>query len=177
SIVPHAGDSRQRAPDDQAETKADAARLTVDHIPELFRVFLQAEDGIRASQYPWFVVEMAAVRACRVVQAQAAHSPGRPETRVPSIPPKVAPQAAPPSRASEAGPASAPRTEQPQPVREATPSPSVRQEPVSLDWEAVVARVLAERPNIGAFLEDSGLVGTAGGVVTVGFPASARYRM
>ena len=176
-IVPDAGDLIELGPEEQAEIKADAARLTVDHIQELFRVFLQAEDGIRASQYPWFVVEMAAVRACRVVQAQAAHSPGRPETRVPSIPPKVAPQAAPPSRASESGPTSAPRTEQPQPVREATPSPSARQEPVSLDWEAVVARVLAERPNIGAFLEDSGLVGTAGDLVTVGFPASAGTAM
>src|SRR5438128_370607 len=176
-IVPDAGDLIELGPEEQAEIKADAARLTVDHIQELFRVFLQAEDGIRASQYPWFVVEMAAVRACRVVQAQAAHSPGRPETRVPSIPPKVAPQAAPPSRASESGSTSAPRTEQPQPVREATPSPSAREEPVDLDWEAVVARVLAERPNIGAFLEESGLVSAAGDLVTVGFPASAGTAM
>src|SRR5437870_6455648 len=154
-IVPDAGDLIELGPEEQAEIKADAARLTVDHIQELFRVFLQAEDGIRASQYPWFVVEMAAVRACRVVQAQAA----------------------PPSRASESGPTSAPRTEQSQPIHEATPPPSARQEPVSLDWEAVVARVLAERPNIGAFLEDSGLVGTAGDLVTVGFPASAGTAM
>src|SRR5438132_3337809 len=176
-IVPDAGDLIELGPEEQAEIKADAARLTVDHIQELFRIFLQAEDGIRASQYPWFVVEMAAVRACRVGQAQAAPSPARPETRVAPVPPKVAPQAAPPSRASESGPASAPRPEQPQPIREATPSPSARQEPVNLDWEAVVARVLAERPNIGAFLEDSGLVGTAGDLVTVGFPASAGTAM
>src|SRR5438093_1450270 len=102
-IVPDAGDLIELGPEEQAEIKADAARLTMDHIQELFRIFLQAEDGIRASQYPWFVVEMAAVRACRVVQAQAAHSPRRPETRVPSVPPKVAPQTAPPSRASESG--------------------------------------------------------------------------
>src|SRR2546425_202849 len=96
--------------DEQAEIKADAARLTVEHIQELFRVFLQAEDGIRASQYPWFVVEMAAVRASRVGQEQAAPAPARPETKV--VP-----------AASEPGPASAPRTERPQPIREATPPP------------------------------------------------------
>src|SRR5438132_4008358 len=180
-IVPNGGDLIELGPDEQAEIKADAARLTVDHIQELFRVFLQAEDAIRGSQYPWFVVEMAAVRACRVGQAQAA--PARPETRVAPVPPKVAPQAAPPSRASEPGPASAPRTEQPQPperpqpIREATPSPSAQQEPVNLDWEAVVARILAERPNIGAFLEDSGLVGAADDLVTIGFPASAGTAM
>src|SRR5437879_5788139 len=152
-IVPDAGDLIELGPEEQAEIKADAARLTVDHIQELFRVFLQAEDGIRASQYPWFVVEMAAVRACRVGQAQAA--PARPETRVAPVPPKVAPQAAPPSRASEPGPASAPRTEQPQPIREATPSPSARQEPGKLDWEAGVGRGRAERPNTGPRTADA----------------------
>jgi len=163
--VPNAGDLIELGPDEQAEIKADAARLTVDHIQELFRIFLQAEDGIRASQYPWFVVEMAAVRACRVGQEQA-----------PPVPSKVAPQAAPLTRASESGPASAPRTERPQPIHEAPP-PSAPQEPVNLDWEAVVARVLAERPNIGAFLEESGLVGVAGDLVTVGFPAAAGTSM
>src|SRR2546422_785366 len=159
-IVPDAGDLIELGPDEQAEIKADAARLTVEHIQELFRVFLQAEDGIRASQYPWFVVEMAAVRASRVGQEQAVPSPTRPETKVVS-------------KASEPGPASAPRAERPQPVREATPPPPTRPEPVNLDWEAVVARILAERPNVGAFLEESGLVGVAGDLVTVGFPAAA----
>jgi DNA polymerase-3 subunit gamma/tau len=175
-IVPDAGDLIELGPDEQAEIKADAARLTVDHIQELFRIFLQAEDGIRASQYPWFVVEMAAVRACRIGQEQATPSPARPETKVAPAPSKVAPQAAPVSKASEPGPASAPRTERPEPLHEAPP-PSARQEPVNLDWEAVVARVLAERPNIGAFLEESGLVGVAGDLVTVGFPAAAGTSM
>src|SRR3989442_1294035 len=173
-IVPDAGDLIELGPDEQAEIKADAARLTLEHIQELFRVFLQAEDGIRASQYPWFVVEMAAVRASRVGQEQTAPSPARLETKVAPAPPKVAPQAAPLAKASEPGPASAPRAERPQPVREATPPPPpARPESVNLDWEAVVARILAERPNVGAFLEDSGLVSVAGDLATVGFPAAA----
>jgi DNA polymerase III subunit gamma/tau len=164
-IVPDAGDLIELGPDEQGEIKADAARLTVDHIQDMFRIFLQAEDGIRASQYPWFVVEMAAVRACRVGQEQAPPAPPRSETKV--------------ARAgSESGPASAPGSERPQPkpIHE-VPPPSARQEPVNLDWEAVVARVLAERPNIGAFLEESGLVGVAGDLVTVGFPAAAGTSM
>ncbi len=44
-------------------------------------------------------------------------------------------------------------------------------------WEDVVARVQAERPNIGAFLEDSAMVGVAGDVVTIGFPSSAGVSM
>src|SRR2546428_10565022 len=172
-IVPDAGDLIELGPEEQAEIKADAARLTVDHIQELFRVFLQAEDGIRASQYPWFVVEMAAVRACRIGQEQAAPSPARPEAKIAPAPPKVAPQAAPLSKEGEPGPASAPRAERPQPVREATPPPPARPEPVNLDWEAVVARILAEWPNIGAFLEESGLVGVAGGPGAGGFSPAA----
>ena len=120
---------------------------------------------------------MAAVRASRVGQEQATPSPTRPEAKVAPPPPKLAPQAAPLSKASEPGPASAPRAERPQPVREATPLPPARQESVNLDWEAVVARILAERPNIGAFLEESGLVSAAGDLVTVGFPASAGTAM
>src|SRR5881628_2450844 len=163
-IVPDAGDLIELGPDEQAEIKADAARLTVEHIQELFRVFLQAEDGIRASQYPWFVVEMAAVRASRVGQEQATPAPARPETKV--VP-----------KASEPGPASAPQAERPQPIREAPPLSPVRPESVNLDWEAVVARILAERPNIGAFLEESGLVSVAGDLATVGFPAAAGTAM
>ena len=50
-------------------------------------------------------------------------------------------------------------------------------ESAMLDWVAVVTRVQAERPNIGAFLEESALVGSSGDVVTIGFPASASAAM
>jgi len=50
-------------------------------------------------------------------------------------------------------------------------------ESATLDWVAVVARVQAERPNIGAFLEESALVNFSGDVVTIGFLASASAAM
>ena len=40
-----------------------------------------------------------------------------------------------------------------------------------------MTRVQAERPNIGAFLEQSTLVGIAGDMVTIGFAASAGMSM
>ena len=46
-----------------------------------------------------------------------------------------------------------------------------------LVWEDVVTRVQAERPNIGAFLENSTLVGVVGDMITIGFPASAGVSM
>src|SRR5207247_5035801 len=121
-----------------------------------------------ARESPCFGGEMAAGPASRVGQEQTAPPPARPEAKVAPAPPKVAPQAAPLSKASEPGSASAPRAERPQPVREAPPLPPVRPESVNLDWEAVVARILAERPNIGAFLEESGRAGVPGDPVAVG---------
>ena len=48
---------------------------------------------------------------------------------------------------------------------------------MALDWVAVVTRVQAERPNIGAFLEESALVSVAGDLATIGFPASSSAAM
>jgi hypothetical protein len=50
-------------------------------------------------------------------------------------------------------------------------------ESAALDWVAVVTRVQVERPNIGAFLEESALVSFSGDVATIGFPASASAAM
>ena len=48
---------------------------------------------------------------------------------------------------------------------------------MTLDWIAVVTRVQTERPNIGAFLEESALMSFSGDVVTIGFPASSGAAM
>ncbi len=166
-VVAEADDLIGLGPDEQAEIKADAARLSLDHIQELFRVFLEAEDGIRTSQHPWYVVEMAVVRACRVGSEQSGAPPARPDAKGGRAAPP-APKAAPPRAAP-------PPAERPQASER--PPQAGSSEPVALVWEDVVARVQAERPNIGAFLEDSALVGIAGDVVTVGYPASAGVSM
>jgi DNA polymerase-3 subunit gamma/tau len=173
-VVADADDLIELGPEEQAEIKADAGRLSLDHIQELFRVFLEAEDGIRASQHPWYVVEMAVVRACRVGSEQAGMPPARPAA--PPAPKAAVPQAAPPP------PAPAERMRSPKRSPQAgqavvPPAQAGSSEPVALVWEDVVTRVQAERPNIGAFLENSTLVGIAGDVVTIGFPASAGVSM
>lgn len=169
-VVADADDLIELGPEEQAEIKADAGRLSLDHIQELFRVFLEAEDGIRTSQHPWYVVEMAVVRACRVGSEQA----GTPSPRPDAKGGRAAPQAAspapaertrPPERSPQAGQAAVSQTQ------------AGSSEPVALVWEDVVARVQAERPNIGAFLENSTLVGIVGDMVTIGFPASAGVSM
>jgi DNA polymerase-3 subunit gamma/tau len=161
-VVAEADDLIELGPEEQAEVKADAARLSLEHIQELFRIFLEAEDGIRTSQHPWYVVEMAVVRACRVGSEQAGAPPARPDAKSGRAAPPVPTSVTPPT-------ASVTPT--------APPTAAVASEPVALAWDEVVARVQAERPNIGAFLEDSALVGIADDVVTVGFPPSAGVSM
>ncbi len=189
-VVADADDLIELGPEEQAEIKADAGRLSLDHIQELFRVFLEAEDGIRTSQHPWYVVEMAVVKACRVGSEQAGMPPARQDAKAQTHQTKATPQAArpaappapktappptvPPPQAVQAKPAarSTQAAQEPVPLTQAGSS-----EPVALVWEDVVTRVQAERPNIGAFLENSTLVGIVGDMVTIGFPASAGVSM
>jgi len=191
-VVAAADDLIEVGQEEQAEIKADAGRLSLDHIQDLFRVFLEAEDGIRTSQHPWYVVEMAVVRACRVGGEQAGAPPSRPDVRAaapqtqartvpqpakpaaPPAPKAAPPPAVPPPQVERAKPAE----RSPKPDAAAASSPQAgSSEPVALVWDDVVARVQAERPNIGAFLEESALVGIAGDMVTIGFPASADASM
>ena len=189
-VVAEADDLIELGPEEQADIKADAGRLSLDHIQELFRVFLEAEDGIRTSQHPWYVVEMAVVRACRVGSEKAGTPPARPDARAPAPQAKAGPQparsAAPPAPQAAPPPvAPSPQVERSQPAERspqagataAPPAQAGSSEPIALVWEDVVARVQAERPNIGAFLEHSTLVGIAGDVVTIGFPVSAGVSM
>ncbi|HJU05627.1 MAG TPA: hypothetical protein VJ692_10795, partial [Nitrospiraceae bacterium] len=54
------------ADEDLRQIVADAKGLTADQLQELFRIFSQAEDAIRASPHPRFMLEAAAVRATRL---------------------------------------------------------------------------------------------------------------
>jgi len=165
-IVADADDLIELAPEEQAETRADAARLTLEHVQELLRIFMQAEEGLRTSQHPWFVVELALVRACRMGNEKSAVPKARASMAASFSEPRVAP-------AESSQPA-----ECPQPMNKASArSPASDSDPVVLDWEAVVSRVCTERPNVGAFLEDAALVDMEGDVVTLGFPASAGASM
>jgi DNA polymerase-3 subunit gamma/tau len=191
-IVADADDLIDLSSEEQAEIRADAARLQIEQVQELLRIFLQAEEGLRASQHPWFVLEMAIIRAGRLGTDKGGVSPppAKPGTRAMArpAPPAAAPQPVRPTLQRQAPAAESP-SEQPQPTershsaepltpaRESPLSPTRDPKPVALDWEAVVSRVHAERPNLGAYLEDAALVGVEDEVVTIGYPASAGASM
>ena len=200
-LVPNNDDLIELAPEELAETKTDAERLSIEQVQELFQLFTQAEEGLRATQHPWFLMEMAVVRASRVgVQATAgglkaspgtatasAPQPARPLPSSPegqSVRTRMTPSNSPPGPVSQragsdlpsAHGSKGPSSER---ANDKAPSPAAAAstESVEWSWEAVVERLHRDRPNIAAFLEDTALVGFEQDVVTIGYPPSAGAAM
>lgn len=171
---------------------ADAGRLTPEQLQELLAIFAQAEDALRLTAHPRFVLEMASVRATRLliprdrtVAATPAPSTTQDPTSVPtSVPPKGGTSSASPAPRSVA---SAPRPVAPTISKSVgTGSAPIVQaqetKPVSdgaaadgsgFRWEAVQDEVTAAFPNIAPFLEAGRFIGIEGEVVTIGFAKSA----
>ena len=58
--------------EDIRQVMADAKAFSADQLQDLFRIFSQAEDALRVSAHPRFVLEVAAVKATRLLLAPAA---------------------------------------------------------------------------------------------------------
>ena len=183
--------------DDLAQFVADKASLTPEHIQQLFALFTQAEDALRFSAHPRFVLETAAVKATRLLrpgtaaieQPARAVSQGGPAqsgtVRSEKTPPSARPAGVsaptrsaspPPAPVSAAVPGSPP---QPSPVIRtplgASPPAAARTSPavVTLNWEQFQEQVGQSFPNIAPFLEMGRFLGIEGNVVTIGFTKQA----
>jgi DNA polymerase-3 subunit gamma/tau len=98
--------------EDIRQVMADAKAFSADQLQDLFRIFSQAEDALRVSAHPRFVLEVAAVKATRLLLAPA-QDPSASAIPSPSPGPGVASA---PTRApagSSAPPVAQPRTGQP----------------------------------------------------------------
>ncbi len=204
SVVPAAQDLRSliEAPeDDVRQIVTDAKAFTVEQVQDLFRILSHAEDALRLSAHPRFVLESAAIRATRLLAAgtpaaaspaatnqaprqtvpQAAPAPSRPAVgsnqTVPARPAtqsaSVPPPARPPATPQKPAPMSPKPAIQATGAKppQATPAPALP--PIQLNWEQVVEHVSGRHPNIGAFLEQGTLLGIDGNQLTIGYPANA----
>lgn len=183
--------------DDLAQLAADKASLTPEQIQQLFALFTQAEDVLRFSVHPRFVLETAAVKATRLLRQESSgtEQPARtvaaggpapsgtvrsdktpPSTRPAGVP--TPPRSASPSRPApvQAGAAGAPPQPPPRPAAPGgAPTAVVRTSPaaVTLNWEQFQEDVGQNFPNVAPFLEMGRLVGIEGNVVTIGFTKQA----
>ena len=186
--------------DDLAQLAADKGSLTPEYIQQLFALFTQAEDALRFSAHPRFVLETAAVKATRLLrkEAVALEQPARAASSGPTQPAAVRSEKTPTSR--PAGAPTPPRSTAP-PVAMPTPrpapggaaantiqppSPESAKRPVGapttetrppqaviLDWERLQEEVGHSFPNIAPFLEMGRLVAIEGNAVTIGFGKQA----
>ena len=75
AVVPSLGEVKglvEGSDEDIRQLKTDATRVTPEQLQEALRIFAQAEDALRASVHPRFVLEAAAVRATRLAVGRGA---------------------------------------------------------------------------------------------------------
>jgi DNA polymerase III subunit gamma/tau len=200
-VVPAAQELRSliEAPEeDVRQIVADAKAFTVEQAHELFRILSQAEDALRLSAHPRFVLESAAIRAARLLTpgtsvpaapAMAGPTPPRQTTTpaapaAPSRPPsgysptapakpmtqtRPAPSSLPPSSIASPKPAPPKPPAQPANTKPVQAAPP----PLQLNWEQVVEHVSGRHPNIGVFLEMGTLLGIEGDQLTIGYQSNA----
>jgi DNA polymerase-3 subunit gamma/tau len=174
--------------EDLMQLATDAKTLTPEQLQELMAIFTQAEDSLRFSAHPRFVMETAAIRATRLVP-QRDSGPARPlqPASAPSNSRSAAPSPA--SKAKTAGSSNANPEGQSAPIPSsdpsrateiksapaaplaATPQPANRR--TTLNWDAVQDQVAASLPNIAPFLEAGRFIGMEGNLVTIGFAKQA----
>ncbi len=183
--------------EDLNQLSSDAKTVTPEQIQELLAIFIQAEDSLRFSTHPRFVMETAAVRATRLLRPRPSDSLSPQQVSPsPSHKPLGAPEghkntpSASPTRTQTSQPPPAPKAEKierpvpspdpsPKPIVEstaaapATESALISPQPSTLRWELVQEEIAASYPNIAPFLEAGRFVGLEGGVVTIGFAKQA----
>ena len=183
--------------EDLAQMAADARSFSPELLQELFAIFTQAEDSLRLSAHPRFVLETAAVRATRLLRRADGKSPQAVQPAQTTRPPQsapvrtgqpVSPTPAPtpqmPSRSSVAGNTAPPQGLSTNPpnvrspgtageVKASMPVASLPTDDgrlaVTLNWEQVQEEVANASSRIAAFLERGRFMGVNGHVVTIGF--------
>ena len=178
--------------EDLAQMAADARSFSPEPLQELFAIFTQAEDSLRLSTHPRFVLETAAVRATRLQRRADGKSPQAVQPTQTTRPPQSAPvrtgQPVSQARSADPTPSLPPRPPQSMALAPTAPMPSrssagevkesmpmascpidERRVAVMLNWEQVQEEVANASSRIAAFLERGRFVGVDGHVVTIGF--------
>ncbi|MGH7147623.1 MAG: DNA polymerase III subunit gamma/tau [Nitrospiraceae bacterium] len=114
--------------EDLAQMAADARSFSPEPLQELFVIFTQAEDSLRLSAHPRFVLETAAVRATRLLRRADEKSPQEVQSTQTTRPPQPAPvrtgQPVSPARSADPTPSSPPRPPQSTAPAPTAPMPS-----------------------------------------------------
>ncbi|MGH7165220.1 MAG: DNA polymerase III subunit gamma/tau [Nitrospiraceae bacterium] len=127
------------------QVTSDAKAFSVEQLQELFRIFSHAEDALRASAHPRFVLEVAAVRATQLVPPATSASSTAPAASSP----RVEVQATPSERQSN-GPAEAQAQARPQAGATGMAAPGVTPPPAHEPLRAEPDRSRQDEPRPAA---------------------------
>lgn len=117
SVVPSPQEQQgliESSAEDLAQMASDARSFSPEQLQELFAIFTQAEDSLRLSAHPRFVLETAAIRATRLLR-RADEKPVQavqPSTTRPPLPTPVRTSPPVPARSAESTPSSRPKPPQ-----------------------------------------------------------------
>ena len=206
SVVPSGPELRgliEASQEDIQQLAGEAAQVTPEQLQELLTYFSQAEDSLRYSAHPRFVLEATAIRATRLLQqrepqerraepqATSASTPPALKPSAPAPPAPTGPTRTSPSATARPTPStSTAPTPRPTPPEKPKPSSSVSPVPARaassgpdqaapipsarpLNWDAIQEAVAASFPNFAPFLEAGRFVGMEGTLITLGFGKQA----
>ncbi|MFO0701790.1 MAG: DNA polymerase III subunit gamma/tau [Nitrospira sp.] len=200
AVVPNTTELRsliETSEEDLNHLSSDAKTVTPEQLQELLALFIQAEDSLRFSSHPRFVMETAAVRATRLLRPRPSDSLAPQQTSPPASQKPLGESeghkntpSAPPTRkpTSQSPPiVKTSKVERPTPSPDPSPKPivpatavapattpaPVSSQPPTLQWELVQEEIAASFPSIAPFLEAGRFVGVEGGFVTIGFAKQA----
>ncbi len=200
AVVPGVTELRsliETSEEDLNQLSSDAKTVTPEQLQELLALFIQAEDSLRFSTHPRFVMETAAVRATRLLRPRPSDFLSPQQTSPSSNPKplgdseghKTTPSASPIRKPANQPPPpfKADKVERPIPSPDPSPKPiadsaavssatepaPLSPQPSTLRWELVQEEIAASFPNIAPFLEAGRFIGVEAGVVTIGFAKQA----
>jgi DNA polymerase-3 subunit gamma/tau len=162
AVVPASNELRslvEASEEDVTQLAADAKTLTPEQLQELLTIFTHAEDSLRLSAHPRFVMEAAAIRATRLLSRP--EGVGARPIQTPSIPagqkPPVRPEPVLPPSAGLRTTASATTPAPPAQIASAASKPAPSSTPPSPD----AGRIPVQRPDQSAVQEEAAAASVA----------------
>lgn len=141
--------------------------LSVEALQRVFEILMQTQDRLKHTEFPNYVLEMAAIKVCQLVTAKATEpvshvgTTSRAKERIVTVPPKT-------SKASVMS-SKAPVVPQDKAKDKESAKETTRESTLTIDWVELVERVGVEKPNLATYLEAGVPIKVEHGIIMIAF--------
>ena len=133
--------------------------LSVDDLQRVFEILTQTQDHLKHTEFPSYVLEMAAIKVCQLVTSKTTESVSHRGTTN-----RAKDQTAP----SRTKTSKAPVMSSKAPVIP-NDKKTTRDSPLTIDWAELVERVGVEKPNLATYLEAGVPIKVESGIIMIAF--------